>query len=105
MNMVEVKNLSVHFETKAGIGKKQIVKAVDRVNFAIGEREILSLVGESGSGKTTTGKALLGLIPPTSGEVFFEEKPLNLKNKAAMRKFRKNAQMIFQDPYQSLNPT
>lgn len=83
--------------------KKQ-VRAVDDVSLSIGKGEILSLVGESGSGKTTTGKAILQLTRLTEGEVYFRDGKINPKDKAYMKDFRQKAQMIFQDPYQALNP-
>lgn len=104
--VVEVKNLQVYFDIdKRKFAKKdrKVVRAVDGVSFGIKEREILSLVGESGSGKTTTGKAILDLVPVTGGEVLFEGAPVE-KNRVSFQTFRKQAQMVFQDPYQSLNP-
>ena len=108
--LIEVKNLEVHFEIKRGLTgdlfskDKTILKAVDGVSFAIRKGEILSLVGESGSGKTTTGKAILQLVQPTGGEVSFCGETVKVKDKAYMKKFRQKAQMIYQDPYQSVNP-
>ena len=83
--------------------RRQTVRAVDGVSFDIGRGEILSLVGESGSGKTTTGKAILRLVPQTAGEVRFDGAPVRTDNRA-LHDFRRRAQMIYQDPYQSLNP-
>jgi oligopeptide/dipeptide ABC transporter ATP-binding protein len=109
-NIVEIKDLKVDFQIRQGFVKevikreKKIVKAVDRVNLSIGKGEIVSLVGESGSGKTTTGRAILQLAPKTSGEILFDGKPIEAKSGAYMKAFRARAQMIFQDPYQSLNP-
>lgn len=104
-DMVSVKNLKVYFELKNSFGsEKKIVRAVDGVTFDIKEGEILSLVGESGSGKTTTGKAILQLVPSTSSEMLFQGEPINNKDKKELKKFRQKAQMIYQDPYQSLNP-
>jgi oligopeptide transport system ATP-binding protein len=90
--VIEVKNLTKMYP----IGKKQLL-AVNCVNLTISKGETVGLVGESGSGKSTLGRILLGLIPPTSGEVFFENKPI----KGLMPR---KMQMIFQDPYSSLNP-
>lgn len=105
--MLEVKDLKVHFQIKKGFlqsmkGKNQTLKAVDGVSFEIGQGEILSLVGESGSGKTTTGKAVLRLVPVTSGSVMFDGEEITAKKE--LQDFRLKAQMIYQDPYQSLNP-
>jgi oligopeptide/dipeptide ABC transporter ATP-binding protein len=104
-DIVTVKDLTVSFPVRGASGRRKgTFNAVDGVSFSIGRGEILSLVGESGSGKTTTGKAILGLVPASSGEVLFDGKPLETENREAMRAFRTRAQMIFQDPYQSLNP-
>ena len=105
--LLEVKDLKVYFEMKKGLatsifGKPEILKAVDGVSFTIDRGEILSLVGESGSGKTTTGKAVLQLIPEARGSVKFEGE--ELIGKKDLKEFRKRAQMIYQDPYQALNP-
>jgi len=108
--ILEVKNLKVYFDIKRSFvedifakAKKQ-VKAVDGVSFDLKKGEILSLVGESGSGKTTTGKAILHLIKKTEGEIIFNGSPIEESNKKYMQVFRQKAQMIFQDPYQSINP-
>jgi len=109
-NIVEVKDLRVHFTLKGSLvqdaagRRKKIVKAVDGVSFEIKQGEILSLVGESGSGKTTTGKAILGLVPFEAEKMLFRGEKINIKEKEYKRKFRQAAQMIYQDPYQSLNP-
>lgn len=100
----EVENLKVHFKLKGTFGSAaKTVKAVDGVSFSIEEGEVLSLVGESGSGKTTTGKALLQLVPYTCDRMKFKGEEIE-KTKAGLKKFRQQAQMIYQDPYQSLNP-
>lgn len=109
-NIIEVKNLKVDFKIKQGFyneyikREKKVVSAVDNVSFNIGKGEIVSLVGESGSGKTSTGRALLQLTTISSGKIDFDGEKINIKNKEYMKNFRKRAQMIFQDPYQSLNP-
>lgn len=109
-NILEVKNLQVSFDIKRGFFQsisnkdKIVIKAVDNISFNIKKGEILSLVGESGSGKTTTGRAILNLIDKNNGEVLFDGKEISSKDKSFKRNFRKRAQMIFQDPYQSLNP-
>jgi peptide/nickel transport system ATP-binding protein len=108
--ILEVKDLRVYFDIKQSLSKdllgkgKKTLKAVDGVSFQIREGEILSLVGESGSGKTTTGKAILQLVKPTGGEILFRGQRVLASNKTFMKQFRQKAQMVFQDPYQSINP-
>ncbi len=108
--IVDIKGLKVQFEIKQSFlnemfsKQKKIVKAVDGVNLYINKGEILSLVGESGSGKTTLGKAILNLLPAIEGKILFKGEELDLKDKKAVKKFRQKSQMIFQDPYQSLDP-
>jgi oligopeptide/dipeptide ABC transporter ATP-binding protein len=102
--LLSVQDLKVYFSVKSGaLGKSKTVRAVDGVTFKIGRGEILSLVGESGSGKTTTGKAILRLVPQTAGTVTFNGKVIDPKN-ARLHEFRRKAQMIYQDPFQALNP-
>ncbi len=109
-NIVDLKNLKVHFQIRQNFynevikRQKKIVKAVDDINLSIKKGEIMSLVGESGSGKTTTGRAILQLANKTSGEILFDGAAINVKDGKYMKRFRERAQMIFQDPYQSLNP-
>ena len=109
--ILEFKNLHVHFPIHAGVFLRHVgdVKAVDGVSLTVMEGETLGLVGESGCGKTTTGKAVVRLAPPTSGEIVFhprEGEPVDLVSldRAEMRPYRSEIQMIFQDPYSSLNP-
>ncbi len=97
--LVEVKNLKKYFKSPAGM-----VHAVDDVSFTINRGETLGIVGESGCGKTTTGKTIIRLQEPTSGEVYFEGRNVYQMNKAEMHKLRKDMQIIFQDPFSSLNP-
>ena len=98
--ILEVKHLKQYFKNG-----RNVTKAVDDVSFDIYEGETCGLVGESGSGKTTTGRSILQLYKPTSGEVIFEGKNVeNLKSRADKLAFTRDAQMIFQDPYASLNP-
>ncbi|MCB5934164.1 dipeptide ABC transporter ATP-binding protein [Caldibacillus thermoamylovorans] len=104
--LVEVKNLKKYFPARKGVfgQKKSVVKAVDDVSFSIQKGETLGLVGESGCGKSTTGRMLMKLLEPTEGQIVFEGKDLSELNKSEIRSARKNFQMIFQDPYASLNP-
>jgi oligopeptide transport system ATP-binding protein len=105
-SLVRVRNLTKHFPIKRGIVIQRTVghvRAVDDISFDIAEGETLGMVGESGCGKTTAGRTLLGLYPPTSGEVVIDGHPLKERG-AQMLALRRTAQMIFQDPYASLNP-
>jgi peptide/nickel transport system ATP-binding protein len=104
--LLDVKDLKVHFPIRRGVLRRTVgyVKAVDGVSFALREGRTLALVGESGSGKTTTGKAILKLIEPTSGSVVYAGEELTALDRAAMRSKRRALQIIFQDPYASLNP-
>ena len=105
-NLIDVVNLKKYFPIKGGLFNKKIadVKAVENISFSIKKREVLGLVGESGSGKTTLGRAILRLIEPTDGQVFFENTEINSLSEKNMRSFRKNMQIIFQDPFASLDP-
>lgn len=104
--LVKVQNLKKHFPIHRGVMRRQVgaVQAVDGVTFDIYKGETLGLVGESGCGKSTTGRAILQLLEPTAGEVFYEDRELTAMNKSDLRKSRRDMQMIFQDPYASLNP-
>ncbi|TVY11691.1 ABC transporter ATP-binding protein [Paenibacillus cremeus] len=104
--LVEVKNLKKYFPIKKGILGRTVshVKAVDGLDFTIFKGETLGLVGESGCGKSTTGRTILQLLQPTEGEVLYEGKNLVGMNPIELRKLRKNLQMVFQDPYASLDP-
>jgi oligopeptide transport system ATP-binding protein len=104
---LEVENLETHFPVESGfVFKRRIgsVKAVDGITFSLQKREVLGLVGESGSGKSTLGRTILQLIRPTSGSVILEGRNLNRMTAGALRPARADFQMIFQDPYASLNP-
>jgi oligopeptide transport system ATP-binding protein len=104
--LVQVKNLKLHFPIMRGIFKRQVgaVQAVDGLNFDIYKGETLGLVGESGCGKSTTGRAILQLLKPTDGEVYFNNQDLTKLDKTELRRTRRHMQMIFQDPQASLNP-
>jgi peptide/nickel transport system ATP-binding protein len=109
--LLEVKDLKKHFPIQSGFFRKTVgyVKAVDGVSFFIHRGETFGLVGESGCGKTTTGRCILRLIEPTSGEIIFHDKdagPLHVEelDKGQMRGLRRKMQIVFQDPYSSLNP-
>jgi ABC-type oligopeptide transport system ATPase subunit len=103
--LVEVRNLTKHFTRGGGLFRRgAVVKAVDGVSFAIDEGETFGLVGESGSGKSTTGRCMLRLVEPTSGEVCYRGQDVLAYTPAEMRAARRHLQMIFQDPYSSLNP-
>jgi ABC-type oligopeptide transport system ATPase subunit len=104
--ILEIRNLVKHFEIGGGLfgGRPAVVKAVDGVSFAIRRGETLGLVGESGCGKTTTGRCILQLERPTSGEVIFEGRDLTRLADSELRAVRRRVQVIFQDPYSSLNP-
>jgi oligopeptide transport system ATP-binding protein len=104
--LVEVRELKKHFPIRAGLLKRQIgaVKAVDGVSFDIYQGETLGLVGESGCGKSTTGRTILQLETPTAGEVSFNAESLNTLKGRSLRQKRREMQMIYQDPYASLNP-
>jgi len=105
-NLVEVKDLVKHFPIRGGIFLKEVasVKAVDHVSLTIREGETLGLVGESGCGKTTLGRLILRLEEPSSGKVLFQGKNILSFDKEKLRSLRKDMQIIFQDPFSSLNP-
>ena len=104
--LLEVRNLKVYFPIRTGIFRRHTddVKAVDDVSFSIEKGTTVGLVGESGSGKTTIGRALLKLIPATAGEVLLEGHDVLPIHEDAFRPYRRRMQMIFQDPFGSLNP-
>jgi oligopeptide transport system ATP-binding protein len=104
--LIRVENLVMHFPIYRGVIRRQVaaVHAVDGVSFEIKRGETLGLVGESGCGKSTTGRTILQLYKPTSGDVYFRDQNLVKLKPEAMRLMRREMQMIFQDPYASLNP-
>ncbi|MCH8843638.1 MAG: dipeptide ABC transporter ATP-binding protein [SAR324 cluster bacterium] len=104
--VIEVEGLKTYFPVKKGVLSRTVgyVRAVDGVTFAINEGETLGLVGESGCGKSTMGKTILKLIEPTAGKITLEGKDITALSRREMRPYRREMQIIFQDPYSSLNP-
>lgn len=104
--LIEVRHLKKYFPIKGGVFSRQVgsVKAVDDVSFTIPEGKVMGLVGESGCGKSTTGRTMLNLIKPTSGELLYRGVDIYKLKPAEMRKYRTKMQIVFQDPYSSLNP-
>ena len=105
-NLLEVNNLQKYFPIRGGLMSRVVanVKAVNDVTFTVGKGEVVGLIGESGSGKTTAGRALLRLIEPTGGQVIFDGTDITKLSKPQMRDYRRQMQIIFQDPFASLNP-
>ena len=106
INLIEISNLKKYFPIRGGLFNKKIgdVKAVEKINFTIKKGDVLGLVGESGSGKTTLGRSILRLIEPSEGKIIFENIDITSLPEKEMRKFRKDMQIIFQDPFASLDP-
>lgn len=106
MPLLEVKDLTKYFPVYAGVIRHEIarVHAVTDVDFKINEGETLGLVGESGSGKSTIGRLSIGLIEPSHGQILFQGQELNTLRGEELKEFKRSAQMVFQDPYASLNP-
>jgi oligopeptide/dipeptide ABC transporter ATP-binding protein len=103
MPLLEVDNLSVHFMARHGRSRR-ILRAVEQVSLVVEEGESLGVVGESGSGKTTLGRAVIGLWKPAAGSIRFRGRPVDGLEGSALAGFRREVQMVFQDPYDSLNP-
>src|SRR6185369_14221295 len=104
--LLSVRGLEKHFPITKGLLKRKVgaVQAVDGVDFEVHKGETLGLVGESGCGKTTTGRLLTRLLEPTSGSIVFEGRDISHLSQGRMRPLRRDMQMIFQDPFSSLNP-
>jgi ABC-type oligopeptide transport system ATPase subunit len=105
-NILEVKGLKKYFPIYAGLFRQHVgnIKALDGIDFTIPKGKVLGMLGESGSGKSTAARAAIRLIEPTAGEIFFEGKSLMDLSHNQLRKLRKEIQIVFQDPYASLNP-
>ena len=106
MALLDVRHLQVHFPLHGRVWRrsKEIVKAVDDVSFQVKEGETVGLVGESGCGKSTLGRAVIRLVEPAGGEILFQGKNVSQLTKSELRQTRRQFQMVFQDPYSSLNP-
>jgi oligopeptide transport system ATP-binding protein len=104
--LLEVRNLVKHFPVQRGLLKRTVgqVKAVDDVSYSVFKGETFGLVGESGCGKSTTARLVLKLMQSTSGQIFFDGKDITKMDNADVRKLRAEMQIVFQDPYASLNP-
>jgi len=104
--LLEIKDLKKYFPIRGGVFSRVVanVKAVEDMNFTINRGEVVGLVGESGSGKTTAGRAILRLIEPTAGEILFDGVDVAKLSKSKLREYRRKMQIIFQDPFASLNP-
>ncbi|MED3623110.1 ABC transporter ATP-binding protein [Neobacillus thermocopriae] len=105
-NLLQIQNLKTYYPVKGGIFKRTVghVRAVDDISFEIKKGETLGLVGESGCGKSTAGRTILRLLKPTAGKIIFDGKDITWLSGKSLREIRKDMQMVFQDPYASLNP-
>ena len=105
MGIIDVVDLKKYFPVKKkAFAKPEWLKAVDGVSFSVKQGAVFALVGESGSGKTTVARLILKLVPPTAGKILFQGNDIQTLKKDALREFRKSTQIIFQDPFASLNP-
>ena len=104
--LIDIRHLSVHFPVKSGLLQRPtgVVKALDNVSLKIEKGSTLGLVGESGSGKTTLGRVIVRLVDPTAGSVSYQGERISALSGSSLRPYRKKIQMVFQDPYNSLNP-
>src|SRR6266480_1539009 len=105
--LIDVRDLKMHFPLTQGIIRQRVigyVRAVDGISFSIERGQTLGLVGESGSGKTTIGRTIVRLYKPTAGEILFDGRDLAKMDGEPLRQMRQRVQMVFQDPYASLNP-
>jgi oligopeptide/dipeptide ABC transporter ATP-binding protein len=104
MALLEIEDLQVYFQARDRFGRSRNLRAVDGVSLTVDRGESVGLVGESGCGKTTLGNAVIGLVPATAGRIRFDEQDVGSFHGSALRRFRQRAQMVFQDPFGSLNP-
>ncbi|MGD5472390.1 ATP-binding cassette domain-containing protein, partial [Xanthomonas citri pv. citri] len=104
--LLEVTDLTKHYPVRAGVLRRQVgtVHAVDGVSFSVGVGETLGLVGESGCGKSTVARSVLRLVEPTSGQIRLDGEDITHLSKTALRPHRRSMQIVFQDPFASLNP-
>ncbi|MFN8443924.1 MAG: ABC transporter ATP-binding protein [Caldilineaceae bacterium] len=102
--LLKVENLQVYFQVRKGLLGSQSVRAVDGVSLQIGRGEVVAVVGESGSGKTTLGRAILGLVKPTGGQITFDKQDVTRVNESNRKTLRRRMQAIFQDPFASIDP-
>ncbi len=102
--ILDISDLVVEFSSPAGLVKRSRISAVDKISMKITKGEAIGIVGESGSGKTTIARSIVKLIEPTSGHIFFDGEDIFEQNSRESKEYRKHVQMIFQDPYESLNP-
>jgi len=98
--ILQVKNVNKEFN----LGKKKVLKAVDDISFDLKTSHTLGVVGESGSGKSTLARCIMGLYPDATGQIIYKGKNILEENQRELKEYRKDVQMIFQDPYSSLNP-